>query len=43
MQLDQTSSIVLLAVLEQSDFQDSSSKGNDFRLEVRRNLACPAA
>ncbi|NQV10554.1 MAG: acetyl-CoA carboxylase biotin carboxyl carrier protein [Cyanobacteria bacterium] len=43
MQLDHDQLHRLLAVLEQSDIQEFKLEGDDFRLEVRRNLPAPAA
>ncbi|MCT0199152.1 acetyl-CoA carboxylase biotin carboxyl carrier protein [Synechococcus sp. CS-1325] len=43
MQLDHDQLHRLLAVLEQSDIQELKLEGDDFRLEVRRNLPVAAA
>lgn len=43
MQLDHDQLHRLLAALEQSDIQELKLEGDDFRLEVRRNLPAPAA
>ncbi len=41
MQLDNDQLHQLLALLEQSDIQELKLEGDDFRLEVRRNLPAP--
>ncbi|MCP9826178.1 acetyl-CoA carboxylase biotin carboxyl carrier protein [Synechococcus sp. EJ6-Ellesmere] len=43
MQLDNDQLHNLLIFLEQSDIQELKLEGDDFRLEVRRNLPAPAA